>query len=561
MKISRQKFLFSIVSIFFIGLLWGFQYYTTVNIPWWDDFHGIILPVFELFGDSSVYEKAKLFFSLNNEHRVVNDRFFMLLIYLATSTFQMKTLAMLGFVNLILIYLLLLKIAKPFLLHIFHFLPVLFLIFQAQYFESLQSLMVPFQNFSVIFYVLLSFYSLIYFKKNAAISGFLWGILAFFSHGNGILALLIGSLILVFQKYNTKAIIWIIGTLLIVYLYFLGYHKPSANPSISALDHPIEAIRYVFEFLGAYALNLTNLSTTATKGSLRVLLPTFTGILSVLSLGFVFLKKYPLFTSHYKAYISKLRHSKIDLFLLSAILFFLATALLIGITRTGFPMVSRYTINSALTISLIYLFVLNNIKNKAAFCSIISVGTFTILLLSYFNSFEIAVNNKNNAIFDGINWQKNKTWVVQYSNPDHTKLLNKLLLAVYESGKYVFPKNNLEIPTNIEPDKLEKVELRIENGGSYLKISDKVISNSSTGIYYLFLSENQTYLFPGLPQKNNIFQFLQSGQYYSNSISTTFCPNLLPVGLYKIIKVETSSEQTYPKLSMIKNVTIKGAFF
>ena len=163
---KRNKYIFWTTSSILIALLWLFQYIISVNVPWWDDFHGIILPVFHLFSNIPFSEKIKLFFSLNNEHRVVNDRFFLLLTYLVTGKFELKSLALLGFLNLIGIFLLIFKIAKPLVGNLLFLLPMPFLIFHAQYYESLLSLMVPFQNFSVIFYVFLTFYFLIFKKIN-----------------------------------------------------------------------------------------------------------------------------------------------------------------------------------------------------------------------------------------------------------------------------------------------------------------------------------------------------------------------------------------------------------
>ncbi|MCD8540130.1 MAG: hypothetical protein LRY55_10440 [Leadbetterella sp.] len=141
-----------------------------------------------------LWKKFQNFVSLNNEHRVVNDRIFTLLVYLVTGRFELKALALLGFINLIGIFFLFYQVLRNQKVSYPAILPVVFLIFHAQYYESLQSLMVPFQNFSVILYLLLSLYFLVF--RKSFTWGFVFALAAIFSHGNGILAFILGVLIL-----------------------------------------------------------------------------------------------------------------------------------------------------------------------------------------------------------------------------------------------------------------------------------------------------------------------------------------------------------------------------
>ncbi len=536
---TRKKLTFAAISIVCICALWYYQFFILVNIPWWDDFHGIMLPVYNLFTDLPLKEKLHSFFSLNNEHRVVNDRFFMLLIYLITGDFQMKTLGLIGFLNLIMIFILFLKVAKPYVSNILKLSPIVFLIFQAQYYESLQSLMVPFQNFSVIFYSFLSFYFLIFSRKFSFQVALFLAILALFTHGNGILCLVIGAALLVFQRKNKLAVIWLGIASITIFLYFIGYEKPSWTSEISPSNSLFSRGIYVFEFLGSYFLNFTDLSIKLSQYGYGKLVSSLGGLASILLFGFFFFKKYPFGFKNYEVYFTRLRHSKLDLFVLLCFGFIFSTGILIGITRTGLPIFSRYTINSAMLLCLIYIFIITNIKKSNAISILFSAVTFCVLLISYFNTYEIAIFKKKNAITDGINWKNSGTWINQYADPEHIVRLNPLLNEPFTSGKYTFPKNNLEVLLK-ENYLLSNDSVEVKLVGNFLEIQEtnEISEKKENGIYYVLKNNSKEYIFPSFHKKNNLIQFLKTGKYFSNQHKTSFPKNLLSSGEYQLYRIK-----------------------
>ncbi|MBK9933946.1 MAG: hypothetical protein IPP61_19615 [Cytophagaceae bacterium] len=529
---KSDKTIFWIVAIIAIGILWWFQYEISANIPWWDDFHGIMLPVYNLFSDQPLIEKLKLFFSLNNEHRVVNDRLFMLIIYLFRGTFEMKTLALLGFINLIGLLFILIKSTKQQIANYVYFIPVVFLIFQAQYYESLQSLMVPFQNFSVMLYAYLSFYFLIFRKNKSLLWAVIFAILALYSHGNGILAFLIGIIILVFNKRFSDLKTWLPSGMIAIGLYFWGYHKPEWGPKVSFLDHPIAALRYVFEFLGAYFQNITDLSSRVSQSGIKHLLLELYGFILIAVFIFIFSRKYI-----FPLKLDELRKAKSDQFLIVTIGFIFATGLMIGISRTGFPMLSRYTINSTFLSVSVYLFILNHIKFKKTFTISASILTLFILIISYYNNTDTAKYIRINGETDGINWQKNHSWANQYSDSSHVGRLNPLLDEPFRDKKYIFPKNIL--------DNFDKIEITgIMNNLNYqivdgtLEISNQDIITENQTAYFSIENDKYKFIFPAKNLKNTIFSFLTSAKYYSGKYRTAFPVKVIPAGEYHIYYME-----------------------
>lgn len=543
---KKNKYLFWTISAISIIVLWLFQYKISSNIPWWDDFYGIVLPVYHLFSDIPLLEKIQQFFSLNNEHRVVNDRFFLLIIYLISGSFELKTLALLGFLNLILIFGLIFKISKPLVSNLLYLIPIPLLIFHAQYYESLQSLMVPFQNFSVILYVFLSFYYLIYKKINSLLPAYIFALLAIFSHGNGILAFLIGIIILAFGQRKKDLIIWTILSLLTISLYFIGYSKPEWSSGVSAFSQPIAAIRYTFEFLGAYALNITDLSTTL-KNSYGEIISEIFGLFLVLTFVALFLIKYPLFSSKKSDAFKKLRHSKTDQFIICVFGFVFATGIMIGLSRTGFSMLSRYTINSSFLVIAVYLFVISNIKQKRIVGNITVALTFMMLIFSYLNNYDIALYNRKNLVADGINFQKTGQWSNQYSDSTHISKLKYLLLEPYKSGKYKFPISILDNYETLE-SKISREVLNYGINDGYLEISGSTeefinYNNGENGIYFSLENAKNNFIFPARQQSNNILGLIKSQKYYSDLFRTTYPVKLIPRAEYRIYKLIVNGAQ------------------
>lgn len=494
-------------------------------------------------------EKFSHFVSLNNEHRVVNDRLFTLLIYLFTGRFELKALALLGFVNLIAIFLVLVKVLRMQKTPWMAILPVLFLIFHAQYYESLQSLMVPFQNFSVILYMLLSLYFLIFREKTGL--AFFFALAALFSHGNGILVFILGAgILLIHEKYKTAGW-WTVLSVVTIFLYFLGYSKPSwtSTDVVSPWKDPVAAVRYAFEFLGAYALNLTGISTAVSQSGLEKIIPQLTGFLAVSGLLFLVLKKYPL--KNPGAAVKALQKSRSDQFFLAMIAFFVATGIMMGLTRTGFPVLSRYTINSSFFLAGIWCFYVTHYPPKPA--RAISLLSFGVLLLTYYNAAERAFFNKQNAITDGINYQLNGTWANQYSDSAHVARVNPLLTEPLKSGKYVFPEEPLAGFREWEALKGRKnPDYSIVDG--HLMISG-TNPEPEKDLFFSLESGNYQFIFPARKIRNNPKAMILQRAYYADQYRTVFPVQVIPADNYRIFRIERTGKDQFVKYDLGRTLT------
>lgn len=100
--------------------------------------------------------------------------------------------------------------------------------------------------------------------------------------------ILIGIIILVFNKRFSDLKTWLPSGMIAIGLYFWGYHKPEWGPKVSFLDHPIAALRYVFEFLGAYFQNITDLSSRVSQSGIKHLLLELYGFILIAVFIFIF---------------------------------------------------------------------------------------------------------------------------------------------------------------------------------------------------------------------------------------------------------------------------------
>ncbi len=528
------------------GLLWYFQSLIVENVPFWDDFLGIITPVYDMLSDIPLSEKITALFSQNNEHRIVNDRLFMWFVYLLRGQFDMKFLAMLGFLNLIGIVWIFIRVFRHEKISLIFLLPLVFFLFQAQYYESLQSLMVPFQNFSVIFYALLSFYLLIYGRGGVQHSfAFFFAALSFYTHGNGIFVIMIGAMILMFKASLRPFITWLFFSVLVVISYFYGYMKPDWSTSSSPIERPVESFFYFFEFMGSFGLTFLEISGRLLHSPLKKIFPSLLGIIFFGTFVYFFLKKYPLGFKWGKIrdQVLRLSHSRFDFFIFAAFAFFTMTGLIVALHRTGFPMMSRYTINSSIFVSIVYMFLLRNVNgNYKISCYRFFTGlSLTYLLLGYFVFWDIASFRRKLAIADGVNWQRNKIWMTQYFDSRHIENLKHLLDKPYSEKMYFFPPSALTQVDKI-PFEPNIFPAHTHRDGLLLMINEQYDHQLSTdpeeGLYYIFKSKEHLFVIPGFGLKNNLAGFLTSGKYYSGLTKTGFPVHLAPNGTYEIIRLE-----------------------
>ncbi|SOE19947.1 hypothetical protein SAMN06298216_0446 [Spirosomataceae bacterium TFI 002] len=521
------------------AILLAFQSYITLNIPRWDDFHGILIPVDILINGETVAEKIEILFSQNNEHRIAVDRLVLLLLtYLSPSGIaEMKTLALSGTLLLVALGALFVQTGRKLKLSYIQLLPIPIVLFSTHVWEILQSLMVPYQVFAVLFMSFISFYLASKGKSIAIL--ILISTIAIFCHGNGLLTIPIVGLILILNARYKDLLIWAIFSISIVAFYFTNYVTPPWNNNVSPLENPLASILYFFEFIGSFTLASINLSESLNTSVLAKALPTIFGLLLFGGFLFIFYKNY-LKGSKLKTNLEKLKNNELDTFLIACLMFLFATGLMMALKRTGFPMNSRYVINSQLVFIIVYLFISSKIQSKK-----LNIAVLTTSILYYclclFNYTAISLSVKEAAIVDVYNWKNNRIWLSQYTDYTQTYHLNEVLDKTYNKGLYKFPENIFD-NLNEAMVSSDTTSLDINYDGKVLSVAtqdtERGLFKNNIQKYIMLKSAKSTYIMHFDYHKNGLGSILEEKDYFNNNINTRIYTELIPKGIYQIALVQ-----------------------
>lgn len=550
-----MKFTFWILFILLAIFILLFQNFITLNIPWWDDFQGILSPVDILRSNVSFTEKYKILFSQNNEHRVVLDRVVLLLITILNGgVANMKLLAMSGTGLLIALAYILVRIGRKLAIPFFFLLPIPLLLFSAHNYEILQSLMVPYQIFAVLLISFSAFYLAC--KRSRLHWLIILSTLAIFSHGNGLLTIPIIGLILLLTNRSKALIMWTVYAVGIISFYFFNYKSPTWNKNISPLEDPFASFLYFFEFLGSFSIAFVNLSDTLSHSAALKLVPTGVGLILFSIFAVAFFKEY-LSNFSFKNLPKKLTENSSKTFLLACLLFLFATGFMMALKRTGFPMSSRYVINSQLVLILIFLFSYETIK-IALIKKVLIFFTFTYFIIAAFNYLSVGLNFKNSLEVDAENWKNNNIWLTGYTNPSQTFNLNILLHDPIRNQLYGFPSTWLSenIQHVIRKDTLK---VNFSYNQSILEIQSEdpkmgIFSQNYPNIVWL-KSDKGKFLVNFYYKRNPLAKWINSLDYFNDKVEARVYTELIPKGPYtiSILKMENNQLCEYPTSIVITN--------
>ncbi|MDD5595089.1 MAG: hypothetical protein PHY94_02470 [Candidatus Omnitrophica bacterium] len=406
------------IALIILALLPIYCFYLMIfafsaNIPYWDDYDSI-LNFTNNFLESNPQNKATLIFSQHNEHRIVFSRVVTLFFYYLTGKINFRLLALVGNLSLIGLAVILFKSVEFTKEKLSYFIPILFFIFQPQYWGDIYFATSALSNLPVLFFSVASLYAL---KKGSiqyfVLSLFL-AILSTFTNGNGMLVFLAALPCLVFDKKYRKSILWALAGIGCTLIYFYGYLKPVSHPSIynAIFVHPLATIGYYFNFLG---------SCFSVFGMVRFL-PFLVGILFTL----------------YFVYLVKIKFYKKNFVIFSFFTFLFITAIVTALCRSGFELLpSRYKIISILILALSYLsftqiFAETKIRSLL---SIILIFSILFNLVSYLRNYNYVILQKKYLEEGASLWEKDN---VGLAYPDANRA-NSIINAASIKKTYFLP--------------------------------------------------------------------------------------------------------------------------
>ncbi|UCC39462.1 MAG: hypothetical protein JSV96_17030 [Candidatus Aminicenantes bacterium] len=227
----------------------------TVNAPRWDDYDSIV-NFFNLFMTSdSIAHKVSLILHQHNEHRLGFARLISVIVFYLKGSLDFTLLCYIGNAALVFIAFFLFrafKIVGRYKLLLFS--PVLFFLFQPQYFDTLLWPTVLLSNFYVFLFALLV---LILLCRKNPFSFFIACILAgvaTYTQGNGFLVLAVGLIVVLMQGDRKKSVIWLSLSVLILVSYFSGYKQlPGQTNVFHVFMNLRNTVLYGFCFIGSAA--------------------------------------------------------------------------------------------------------------------------------------------------------------------------------------------------------------------------------------------------------------------------------------------------------------------
>ncbi len=416
--------IFFICALSFIPI---FRYYlltfiTSVNIPYRDDYDAILN--FANIFVSNTHNKLTLLFSFHNEHRILFCRASTVLLYSLSGKINFKILSMIGTFSLLAFVAVLLSstVFSTKKIKLLYFIPVVFILFQPQYWECSLVSMGSLSSLPVLFFAFIT----LYYLSADGIINFLFSLVAAifttFINGNGMLIFLSGLIILYFYKRYQEGMIWILAGIVTIYAYFIGWPASHPNP-MGIFNQSMEALKYFFYFIGSALPSL--------PARFR-----HTHLLS-LSSGILFFV-YFIFLSF------KIKNGKVNITTFAFLAYLFMTALVVTLCRFGLGVAqvfcSRYTIYSDLFIIFVYISFIELSPGKM----IRLIFPFLLILSILFNCKSYKDNypmmfHYKKALLHGLaDWRKNNNSGLEY--PWDQAWANIILKKAIKNGLYEPPK-------------------------------------------------------------------------------------------------------------------------
>lgn len=496
-----------------------------VNVPLFDDHALRNFLVFYQAADS-LSEKFALVFSQHNEHRIGYDRLVVLLQFWLTGEIDFVGMMVVGNLSLVGILWVFYRIFEQTGRSSWALVPVPYLLFSLALHENTFWGMAALQNFTVVFFVLLSIFHL----TNSGTRRLLWACLsavaAVYTSGNGFLLLPIGVGLLALQRRWRDLLLFSTVSAVCVTIYFIGYLPPPGNPDRIPLTEIGQYARGFLLFLGAMA-DLLPQSASRFRPILLV---------GTLLLG------YGVLVAGRTAVLAVKRRPPLPdaaLFLSGLITFLLLTAVLVVYSRLSFGqtvlLTSRYKIYSVLLAIGGYLAVFVSVPDQFAPWR---TWLFVVLAIAW-NAWMVVTNlpelafHRKEMLTNLFNWTYSKNRVPPTDGYDRRQYPYRRPLAFYSQSapRWVAPIRPEPVTTG-----QTRRPTRVEQTANELIVQDSVpvpTASPDEGVYLLLKSRTRTFLFPARPRTHtSLRRLLRTRSPYLDAYAAVVPKAELPTDRY-----------------------------
>jgi hypothetical protein len=525
----------------------------TENIPYTDDFN-LLETIYDFEHEPNLLKKVKILFSQVNQHRFAFERIVMLAMLYFTGTINIKAQILLGNPFLLGIMYLLFRTFRKEQISWYCFIPVPYVLFNLVYYENAFWGIAALQNTPLLFFAFLSAYSISRQSRKGWIAGTVTALIATFTSGSGLLAWIVGGLILGFQKRFNLLIYWIVLAAGVILFYFLFDYQAISHPGEKVWHHPFFNILSMAGFLGnALYLDIPHPTSSAFYTDLICCVLLGAGISAVFCFWLLRI-------------LSERKLLWSDWFLWGTLMFIMGTGAMFVISRPinyylmngGNIFSRRYMIFGAVLLATAYVALVILTKNSKRLNRAVLISGFAGFVLlnfvSYYSSLVQVRKLSENLKIDGFYWKNHATFfstgekfgdIPFWNHPTKMKnlIINLETVGLTDFYKYDdFPEHSQIIAETGSKSEIFKGPFQAltdyrswENGtvGKYIRFrSEKEIGKKPS--YFVLASEKCTVLLPAIPVPNTPMALLETGNYYSNQYEYGLFMPKLPKGKFQV---------------------------
>lgn len=225
----------------------------SVNVPFQDDFDGLLEPVLYLKEHAvGLADLWRLVFAQDDERRIVVDRLIAAGIFKTTGQLNLRWMVIGGALNLLLLPWVIFQWFKNNRIAPVLFIPIVWVVFNVQFYEAVFWAMIPFQHLAVFVWAVLTMW-LLSRQSNATMTGALVGaVFTVFADVSGNFILLPGLLVLLAQHRWKAAGVWTVLVGALVLYYFHGLEMPEYRPKTA--DNLADPVKLLVVWLALFGI-------------------------------------------------------------------------------------------------------------------------------------------------------------------------------------------------------------------------------------------------------------------------------------------------------------------
>lgn len=485
-----------------------------VNVPFQDDFDGLLEPVLHLHRyKTTLSEWWQVLVTQDDERRIIVDRLAAYLTYLISGEINLKTIILTGAINVLVLIWVVFQWFRATRSSWLLFAAVPWLLFNIQYYQSILWAMIPLQHLAVFVWALLTMWLLSQNTPKSFLGGLFTAALTIGADVSGNMIIGAGIVVLAAQFRWKELAIWTVFVGILVACYLSGLVIPEYRPKFS--DNFANPLQLLSILTALYGLWLD--PGPGFPFSLREAVAIITGIGTLGYLIFL------LYKAVNKMAADRLPMEREDAFLWGSLAFVgvVLVVLATGRAAVGIEAVftSRYRHMYIILLLLLYMLSIRNYPNwfvsRKVQAAVVGLSVLFGLNATYGYWGEMDRFRKT-LLADGYQWYHNRSLP---SSPIYLSLrerVDEIYEGVYEEGIYTpadYPFSRLpEAPVEGNAE----INLVSYEGNVDVEVPDFVRKGGKDdGAYVIFRSpEGETHILPAYHSVRPVYRWLQQGAYY-----------------------------------------------